>query len=144
VAIKRAIGVHRTSLVGFETCHVWPRTCYDERYHTAIANLLLLPRALAGLTDHNREVQAAIQFRAFSLYGWHPDNQPQPIQPLNYPAYWCPPIPFSGVVERALLRRRLSLGGIKECEERLDLDDQAVGCGRDYTRYNVHSTGKRC
>jgi len=35
VAIKRTLGVSRTDLLGFEACHIWPMTCYDERYHTA-------------------------------------------------------------------------------------------------------------
>ena len=64
-AIKRALGVSRGNLVGFETCHIWPLTCYDERYHTTIANLVLLPRAIAGLTDHHIEVQTALQYRAY-------------------------------------------------------------------------------
>src|SRR5437764_495509 len=50
-AIKRATGVGR-SAKGFEACHIWPNLCYDERYHTAIANLVLISRALAGLSDH--------------------------------------------------------------------------------------------
>ena len=45
VALKRALGLHRLQLEGFEACHIWPRTCYDERFHTVIANLVLLPRA---------------------------------------------------------------------------------------------------
>jgi len=41
LTIKRALGIHRTKLIGFECCHIWPNTCYDARYHTVIANLVL-------------------------------------------------------------------------------------------------------
>jgi hypothetical protein len=105
VAIKRALGVHRTMLRGFETCHIWPMTCYDPRYHTAIANLVLLPRALAGLTDHDRHVQSVLQYRAFELYQWSPEGVQRPERPDGYPDGWKPPLPFTPAVASALARR---------------------------------------
>lgn len=92
LAIKRATGLGK-SAKGFEACHIWPLTCYKERYHTAVANLVLLPRALAGLTDHDIEIQKALQYRAFELYGWHPEEMPQPVKPIFYPAEWRDPLP---------------------------------------------------
>ena len=137
VAIKRALGVEPQQVVGFEACHIWPRTCYDERYHTLIANLVLLPRALAGLTDHDPNVQAALQYRAFELYGWHPADAPTPQKPPDYPDEWRPPMPFSDAVARSLAKRTL---------RRLPEDDtdapsgriaEGTGTKRDYTRYDV-------
>jgi hypothetical protein len=90
LAIKRAAGLGK-SAEGFEACHIWPLTCYDERYHTAIANIVLLPRALAGLSDHAIEIQTALQYRAFELYGWFPENTPQPVKPEFYPSKWREP-----------------------------------------------------
>lgn len=92
VAIKNALGINRKMLLKFECCHIWPKTCYDTRYHTAVANLVLLPRALAGLTDHNLAIQRAIQYRAFELYGWHPEEQSPPARPANYPENWLEPL----------------------------------------------------
>jgi hypothetical protein len=92
VAIKRAAGLGK-SAEGFEACHIWPLTCYDERYHTAIANIVLLPRALAGLSDHAIEIQTALQYRAFELYGWFPKDVPQPVKPEFYPSNWREPQP---------------------------------------------------
>lgn len=92
LAIKRATGLGK-SAKGFEACHIWPLTCYEERYHTAVANIVLLPRALAGLTDHDIEIQKALQYRAFELYGWHPEEEPQPVKPIFYPAEWRNPLP---------------------------------------------------
>jgi hypothetical protein len=90
VAIKRAAGLGK-SAEGFEACHIWPLTCYDGRYHTAIANIVLLPRALAGLSDHAVEIRTALQFRAFELYGWFPEEMPQPVRPEFYPSEWREP-----------------------------------------------------
>ena len=92
LAIKRAAGLGK-SAIGFEACHVWPRTCYDERYHTAPANIVLLPRALASLSDHDVEVQKALQFRAFELYNWWPQEMPRPVKPDFYPLEWREPQP---------------------------------------------------
>jgi hypothetical protein len=92
-AIKLAVGIDRHNLIGFEAAHIWPRTCYDERCHTAIANLVLLPRALAGLTDHHPEVQRALQYRAFVLYGWYPEGALEPTRPDPYPSTWLTPLP---------------------------------------------------
>ena len=92
VAIKRAIGLGK-SAVGFETCHIWPLTCYDERYHTAPANIVLLPRALAGLSDHDNEIQKALQYRSFELYRWWPAGMDEPTRPDFYPVSWRAPLP---------------------------------------------------
>jgi hypothetical protein len=107
-AIKRALGISRESLIGFEACHIWPRTCYDERYHTAIANLVLLPRALAGLSDHDTEIERVLQYRAYELYdGWYPKDREAPTKPDVYPTFWREPLPFTRVLSSALARRRL-------------------------------------
>lgn len=92
VAIKRALGLGK-SAEGFEACHIWPLTCYDERYHTAPANIVLLPRAIAGLSDHDGEIQKALQYRSFELYGWHPEGVDQPSRPEFYPDSWRDPLP---------------------------------------------------
>ena len=104
VAIKRAVGLGK-SAEGFETCHIWPRTCYDERYHTAVANIVLLPRALAGLSDHDLEIQKALQYRACELYEWWPEEVQRPVKPDFYPAEWREPQPDPRTV------RPLPIGG---------------------------------
>jgi hypothetical protein len=92
-AIKRACGLKRKAVIGFEACHIWPLTCYDERYHTAIANIVLLPRALASLSDHNDEIKKSLQYRAFELYNWKPDGVPDLVKPNFYPTSWSAPQP---------------------------------------------------
>ena len=105
-AIKRSIGIVRENLIGFESCHIWPLSCYDELCHTAVANLILLPRALAGLTDHDEEIQATLKYRSFELYGWYPKEQNEPLKPPSYPTNWLLPYEFTPQVEKALRRRR--------------------------------------
>jgi hypothetical protein len=120
VAIKRALGLARQRLVGFEACHIWPLTCYDPRYHTAPANLVLIPRALAGLSDHDSEIQAALQYRAYELYEWWPDGLPQPQQPEFYPGSWREPFP--DILQEGRRGRRSSAAG----QRPMDLDAQEI------------------
>jgi hypothetical protein len=96
-AIKRSLGLPRTKIVGYECCHVWADSCYDTRYHTAIANLVLIPRALASLADHDPGVMRALKYRAYELYDWHPDEQPIPEKPAAYTHNWRQPEPDPGI-----------------------------------------------
>jgi hypothetical protein len=104
MAIKRAVGLGRDGVEGFETCHIWPRTCYDERFHTAIANLVLLPRALAGLSDHDLEIQSSLQYRAYELYSWYPDGVDAPKKPEFYPLEWRGPELPTSITSSYLIR----------------------------------------
>lgn len=108
-AIKRAAGIIPSSIRGFEACHIWPQSCYLSCCHTVIANLVLLPRPLAGLSDHDPEIQAVLQFRAFELFGWCPPGQKPPTRPEIYPSTWLPPMPFTEMVARSLANRRSTI-----------------------------------
>jgi hypothetical protein len=99
-AIKRALGFAQDELVGFEVCHIWPGTAYDARFHTCIANLVLLPRPLAGLSDHDSRIAAALQYRSFELYGWAPDPSLPVDRPDAYPSNWRAPFPMPGRLPR--------------------------------------------
>lgn len=101
-AIKKAVlkglekyGIHKTGIKifkGFEACHIWEKTCYDERYHTSVANLVLIPREIAGLTDHCDAVKELLKYESFKRFGFLPnvDNNgviiqmQQPVQPNIY------------------------------------------------------------
>lgn len=138
LAIKRALGLGKLA-EGFEACHIWPLTCYDERYHTAPANIVLLPRALAGLSDHDAEIQKALQYRAFKLYSWWPEQMPQPIQPDFYPEQWREPRPDAAVVRLPHRRPAASVAFLDKTsqEKHRELADRI----RDWSRrpeLNVH------
>lgn len=86
-AIKQACKVQPKN---FSVCHIYPGTAYDPRYHTAIANLVLLPQALSSLTDHNEEIIKVLQYRSYALYDWVPEGFPIPKKPESYPYNWLP------------------------------------------------------
>ncbi len=94
-AMAQALGYSKQSQVGkgFNTCHIWRDTCYDPRYHTTVANLVLLPAAIVSLSDADAEVMASLQYRSFELYTWWPSELMQPKKPARYPDNWLPPQP---------------------------------------------------
>ena len=126
VAIKRALGLHRDEVEGFEACHIWPRTCYDQRYHTAIANIVLLPRALAGLSDHDLEIQEALQYRAYELYNWDPEEASVPQRPSFYPASWRPPEPLSSIERARPLRSANSVTDRHSADARMSDEERKL------------------
>lgn len=68
----------------FEVCHIWPNTTYDERYHTSVANMVLLPRAIASLTDHCEEVQNMLKYESWKRFGFKPAEFDPPQRPKYY------------------------------------------------------------
>ena len=93
-AIKMAVlkslekfGIHgneKQIFKGFEACHIWPKTCYDARYHTCVGNIALLPREIAGLTDHCQAVEDLLKYEAWRRFGFKPDEAAVPTRPNNY------------------------------------------------------------
>jgi len=109
-ALKLALGFPPRSFKGWQVCHVWPGTAYDVRYHTAIANLVLIPRAIASLTDYDPEIVLALKHRSWKLYGWLPEGEQPPPQPTTWPERWRAPAPFTEAVEKALQERWKTAG----------------------------------
>ncbi len=81
---KYGVSVEPNDFEGFEACHIWEDSCYDERYHTSVANLVLIPRCLAALTDHCTAVRDLLKYKAFNRFGFKPDNEPNPVEPAVY------------------------------------------------------------
>lgn len=70
---------------GYETCHIWEKTCYNPEYHTCFANLVLLPRAIASLSDHDDTVKAILKWHAYERFnGFVPDGCDKPEKPAVY------------------------------------------------------------
>lgn len=55
----------------YQTCHIW-QSNNDPRFFTSIQNLVLVPRPIATLTDHNEYVKSVLQYRAYRLFGFNP------------------------------------------------------------------------
>lgn len=69
----------------YSVCHIWENTCYDYRYHTDLRNLVLLPRALASLSDYHDEVIKMLQYHSYKLFqGWLPDGKSVPSNNAAY------------------------------------------------------------
>ena len=58
----------------YEACHIWDLPD-DRRYYASIANLVLLPRSIAGLSDHNNDVKDLLTYEAFRRFGFFPDEE---------------------------------------------------------------------
>jgi hypothetical protein len=108
LAIKAAIGVRRADVRNYATCHIWPNTSDRSDCHTVIANLVLLPRPLAGLSDYFPDVVNSLKYRAFELYQWHPPGMDEPIAPENYPTNWRETAKFSEQLRRKIEGRALT------------------------------------
>lgn len=104
-AIKSAIGIKKADIKNFNTCHIYPNTCYDERYHTKLENLVLLPNAIAQLSDNYDNVIKILQYRAFELYGWYPEELEEPQKPTNYPTKWREPVISKSFSEKELIEQ---------------------------------------
>lgn len=91
-ALKEAVS-KSVKFENYEVCHIWPYTTYDERYHTLLQNLVMIPRFLAGLSDHYEEVVNVLKYRAWELYKWRPDGEEIPVKPDYYPSNWGAAVP---------------------------------------------------
>lgn len=64
----------------YAMCHVWDilpsgeRSCYDARYFAKLSNLVMIPHALASLTDHEPSVRDALRYRVHKLYDFLPEE----------------------------------------------------------------------
>lgn len=57
------------SFVNYTACHIVQNSTDDVNYYTSIPNIVLLPSAIAGLSDFLPDVQALLDYHAFQLYG---------------------------------------------------------------------------
>lgn len=73
---------------GYEACHIWDLPG-DRRYYTSIGNLVLVPRALAQLTDHNEAVKNLLRYEAKKRFGFQPEmkKKKRVSKPQNYDSY---------------------------------------------------------
>lgn len=70
-----SVSINDFSKNEFEACHIWDETCYNKKYHTSVANLVLLPRALASLTDHCDAVKKLLQYEAWHRFKFKPEEE---------------------------------------------------------------------
>lgn len=64
----------KMKFINYMTCHIWDETCYNNLFHTSVFNLVLLPRAIGGLSDHNEAVKKLLQYEAAWRFGVFPKD----------------------------------------------------------------------
>ena len=98
-ALKDALPLGSRNYINYSVCHIWPDSCYDERCHTCIANLVLIPSPLMSLTDFHAEIRDALKYHSWELYQWCPPGKLAPSKPARYPQSWRQPEAFTSDVE---------------------------------------------
>ena len=76
-----------TKFKDYEVCHIWDKPG-DRRYYASICNLVLIPRALAQLTDHNDAVKSLLRNKVHDLFDFIPEGETLPQKPHNYKYQW--------------------------------------------------------
>ena len=71
------------SFKDYEVCHIWDMPT-DPRYYACIENLVLIPRGLAGLSDHNDDVKGLLRYEAKQRFGFVPEGKTAPGIPPFY------------------------------------------------------------
>lgn len=70
-------------LDGWSVAHVWD-DAKDRDIYTRLANLALVPKAFASLTDGDGPLTAYLRYHAFAKYAWYPANKAKPRKPDEY------------------------------------------------------------
>ncbi len=84
-AIKKSLPI-KGKFSDYMACHIWDKTCYIARYHTSVFNLVLVPTAIAGLTDYNQAVKEMLQYESARRFGVYPKEvcPDPPTKPTFY------------------------------------------------------------
>src|SRR6185295_2944058 len=89
-AFFEALGVNQERYTGHIVCHVYPGSPADPKHFTNIANLFIIPTTLASFTEWG-PILAALQWRAFELYGYSGPPGRRPARPDRLPRTWRAP-----------------------------------------------------
>ena len=69
-------------VMNLSTSHIYSKSCYNSKYHTALSNIILEPNFLASLTDYLPVLIDYLKYRSFELYGFQIGRKL--IKPANY------------------------------------------------------------
>lgn len=68
---------------GWTIAHVWKAT-KDPAAYTHLANLCLMPECLGSLSDKDGPLCRFLEYHAWIIYGWRPQNSAVPEMPKGY------------------------------------------------------------
>lgn len=66
---------YNRSYEGYHVCHIWQNTCQDRHCFTNYANVILLPNALASLSDYGDDTIEILMKKSHEKFSWLPDNK---------------------------------------------------------------------
>ncbi|MDO5858600.1 hypothetical protein Q2490_15045 [Myroides odoratimimus] len=128
-AIKEILGFKgktKKNIENMNTCHIYDESCYNEEYHTKIENLVLIPKAIAQLSDHYEEVKRVLKFRSYELYGWYLPSEGIPVKPDNYPTNWLKINRISSLSKEILINTDKEVNNLADKEYYLDRIDLEI------------------
>jgi hypothetical protein len=90
-AFWAAIGSNGRHFENANVCHVYSeRGVQDPQHFTRLANLLVLPKSLASLSDSDvGPVRDILRYRTYKLYGYRGPDRKRPPRPAYYPKVWA-------------------------------------------------------
>ena len=59
----------------YMVCHIYGGLSHNPKIFSATANLVLLPKVLAGLSDHCGVIQDLLAHRAYQMFEWYPKSE---------------------------------------------------------------------
>jgi hypothetical protein len=74
VGLTCPLGNNYTLFDGYMACHIWDNSCHDNHFHTSVFNLVLLPKAIGGLSDYSNSVKELLQYEAAWRFCVYPRN----------------------------------------------------------------------
>lgn len=106
-ALFWAHGLNGTRPKGWTIAHVW-QTSDDIESYTHLANLAMVPEALASLTDKTAPLTAYLRWHSWVKYGWKPSHEKEPVKPIHYDTITWRYFGDAGD-PKALIRQRFSI-----------------------------------
>lgn len=70
---KKIIG--QSDCRNYVVCHIYSGLAHNPIIFSSVANLVLLPNVLAGLSDHCDMIKEMLAHRVYQLFRWYPENE---------------------------------------------------------------------
>jgi hypothetical protein len=103
-AMLWAHGIFGGSRAGWGFAHVWTASD-DINSYTHLADLVMIPECLAGLTDKKGPLTAYLRWHAWTAYGWKPDHVDPPPMPADYSGIQWRYLPKADEPKLLIIRR---------------------------------------
>lgn len=74
---------HTNHPKGWTFAHVWPSS-KDPSSYTHVANLVIMPKYFASLSDKEGPLEPYLQYHAWKTYSWKPESAAVPVESYEY------------------------------------------------------------